>query len=169
MGAGRRRQCRRHHRGRGERMKGPLHPYDSPQPAFTNTPHVTCSRSFPATPMSVPEARNWARSLLSFGGPSPILDDTLLLLSEVVTNAITHSDSGQVTVQIIRLGTTVQVEVTDAGSSTTPAVRTPALADDGGRGLWLVDTLADEWGFQHDNTGGLVWFRMTERGRPLAE
>jgi anti-sigma regulatory factor (Ser/Thr protein kinase) len=104
-----------------------------------------------------------------------MLDDTLLLLSEVVTNAITHSDSahsrsGQVTVQITRLGTTVHVEVTDAGSSTTtPTVHTPALADDGGRGLWLVDALADEWGFQHDDTGGLVWFRMTERGRPLDE
>lgn len=150
-------------------MKGPLHPYDSPRPAFTNTPHATWSRSFPATPRSVPEARDWARSLLSLGGPSPILDDALLLLSEVVTNAITHSDSGhsrsgQVTVQITRLGTTVQVDVADAGSSTTtPAVRTPALANDGGRGLWLVDTLADEWGFQHDKTGGLVWFRLTSR------
>ena len=149
-------------------MKRPLHPYDSPRPMFTNTPHVTYSRSFPATPMSVPKARDWARSLLALGGPSSILDNTLLLLSEVVTNAITHSDSahshsGQVTVQITRLGTTVQVEVTDAGSSTTtPAVRTPALTDDGGRGLWLVDTLADEWGFQHHETSALVWFRLTE-------
>jgi anti-sigma regulatory factor (Ser/Thr protein kinase) len=117
--------------------------------------------------MSVPEARDWARSLLSLGGPSPILDDTLLLLSEVITNAITHSDSshspsGQVTVQITRLGTAIRVEVADAGSSTTPTVRTPTLADDGGRGLWLVDTLADEWGFQHNGTDGLVWFRLTE-------
>jgi anti-sigma regulatory factor (Ser/Thr protein kinase) len=117
--------------------------------------------------MSVPETRDWARSLLSLGGPSPILDDTLLLLSEVLTNSITHSDSGQVTVQITRLGTTIQVDAADAGSSTTtPAVRTPDLADDGGRGLWLVDTLADEWGFQHDETGGLVWFRLTEHDRP---
>ncbi|WP_327105844.1 ATP-binding protein [Nonomuraea glycinis] len=151
-------------------MKGPLHSYDSLRLAFTTTPHATWSRSFPATPMSVPEARDWARSLLSLGGPSPILDDTLLLLSEVVTNAVTHSDSahsrsGQVTVQITRLGTTVQVEVVDAGSSTTtPTIRTPAPADDGGRGLWLVDTFADEWGVQHDETGGLVWFRLTEHG-----
>lgn len=153
-------------------MNRPLHPYDSPRPAFTTTPHVTCSRSFPATPRSVPEARDWARSLLSLSGPSPILDDTLLLLSEVITNAITHSDSGrsrsgQVSVQITRLGTTVHVEVADVGSSTTtPAVRTPAFADDGGRGLWLVDTLADEWRFQHDETGGLVWFRLIEHDCP---
>ncbi|WP_240777935.1 ATP-binding protein [Nonomuraea basaltis] len=68
------------------------------------------------------------------------------------------------TVQIARMGTTVQVEVTDAGSSTTaPAVRAPSLDDDGGRGLWLVDMLAEEWGFQHDETGGSVWFRLTAR------
>lgn len=67
-------------------------------------------------------------------------------------------------VQIIRMGTTVRAEVTDAGSSTTaPIVRIPALTDDHGRGLWLVDMLADAWGFQHDETGGSVWFQLIER------
>jgi len=57
---------------------------------------------------------------------------------------------------------TVHVEVNDAGSSTTtPAVRAPALSDDSGRGLWLVDTLADEWGFHRDENRGSVWFRLT--------
>ncbi|MBF8185058.1 ATP-binding protein [Nonomuraea sp. K274] len=56
------------------------------------------------------------------------------------------------------------MEVIDAGSSTTaPAVRAPALDDDGGRGLWLVDLLAEEWGFQDDETGGSVWFQLTGR------
>ncbi|MEZ7126741.1 ATP-binding protein [Nonomuraea sp. AD125B] len=65
------------------------------------------------------------------GSSCPVLDDVFLLLSEVVTNAVTHSDSsrapiGMVTVQIARIGTAVQVEVADAGSSTTtPAVRAP--------------------------------------------
>ncbi|MEU4226170.1 ATP-binding protein [Nonomuraea sp. NPDC026600] len=100
-----------------------------------NTPHVTWRKEFPVAAISVPEARGWASSLLSVGGPPPFLDDVLLLLSEVVTNAITHSDSAQVAVQITRTGTTVQVEVTDAGfSSTAPVVRAPALDDDGGWG-----------------------------------
>ncbi|MEU7744600.1 ATP-binding protein [Nonomuraea sp. NPDC049158] len=82
---------------------------------------------------------------------------------------LTHSDSahpfgGQVAVQITRIGATVQVEVADAGSATTaPAVRAPTLDDDGGRGLWLVDLLATEWGFRRDETGGSVWFRLAER------
>ncbi|MFG1683288.1 ATP-binding protein [Nonomuraea sp. NPDC049269] len=98
-------------------MKRPLH--DSPRVAFTNAPHVIWRKEFPAVEISVPEARAWAGSVLSVGGPPSFLDDVLLLLSEVVTNAITHSDSRRVTVQITRTGTTVQVEVTDAGSSTT--------------------------------------------------
>ncbi|MFC5824004.1 ATP-binding protein [Nonomuraea insulae] len=132
---------------------------------------MTGLREFPATGISVPAARDWARSLLSLGVPAPVLDDALLLLSEVVTNAITHSDSGcvptgKVTIQILRMGTTVQVEVTDAGSSTSaPVVRAPALDDDTGRGLWMVDMLADAWGFEHDENGASVWFRLTGRER----
>jgi anti-sigma regulatory factor (Ser/Thr protein kinase) len=151
-------------------MRGPLRHYGASSKApFTNMPHATWRREFPATAISVPEARDWAGSLLSVGVPPPFLDDTLLLLSEIVTNAITHSDSahtlgGQVAVQITRTGATVRVEVADAGSfTTTPAVRAPTLDDDGGRGLWLVDLLATEWGFHRDETGGSVWFWLTER------
>ncbi|MFC4015181.1 ATP-binding protein [Nonomuraea purpurea] len=150
-------------------MKGPLRNYyESPQTTFTKAPRPSWNRRFPATEISVSEARDWARSLLSPGTPPPVLDDALLLLSEVVTNAITHSDSGhtpdgQVTVQITRMGAIIQVDVTDSGSATTaPAVRVPTLDDDGGRGLWLVDLLAEEWGFHHDDTGGSVWFRLSE-------
>ncbi|MFD1537994.1 ATP-binding protein [Nonomuraea guangzhouensis] len=145
-------------------MKRPLHNYhDRSRTAFTNAPPVTWRREFPAAEVSVPEARAWAGSVLSVGGPPSFLDDALLLLSEVVTNAITHSGSRRVTVQIARTGTTVQVKVTDAGSSTTaPVVRLPALDDDGGRGLWLVESLAEEWGSCHDETSRLVWFRLAE-------
>ncbi|WP_433517243.1 ATP-binding protein [Nonomuraea sp. CA-143628] len=151
-------------------MTGPLRHYDDPpKTPFTNAPHATWRREFPASAISVPEARDWAGSLLSAGIPPSFLDDALLLLSEVVTNAITHSDSahalgGQVAVQITRIGTTVRVVVADAGSATTaPAVRAPTLDDDGGRGMWLVDLLAEEWGFHRDETGGSVWFRLAER------
>src|ERR1044072_9493408 len=108
MGGGSRGQRRRHHRGGGERMRGPLrHCDDSPKAPFTNVAPATWRREFPATAICVPEAREWAGSLLSVGVPPPFFDDALLLLSEVVTNAITHSDSapalgGQVAVQITR-------------------------------------------------------------------
>ncbi|XVQ84729.1 ATP-binding protein [Microbispora siamensis] len=132
----------------------------------------TWRREFPGVDRSVSAAREWARGLLVGQLRAPVLDDVLLLLSEVVTNAVAHSDSGRtadgrVVVWMVRTPTAVHVEVVDGGSATSaPAVRVPdADADaDGGRGLWLVDLLAGAWGAHQDDAGGSVWFRVA--GRP---
>ncbi|MFD0884381.1 ATP-binding protein [Streptosporangium algeriense] len=126
-------------------------------------------RAFAATPSSVPEARGWARELLeSLDGVScaDLLDDVLLLLSEVVTNAVVHSDSarheeGLVTVRIGVGNGMVHVEVLDAGSETGgPAVREATADGLGGRGLFLVDLLSADWGAHCGEMGGAVWFRV---------
>ncbi|GLW05212.1 ATP-binding protein [Microtetraspora sp. NBRC 13810] len=132
-------------------------------------PPICWRRQFPGKATSVPEVREWARDLLAGRLATPVLDDALLLLSEIVTNAIAHSDSGRtpeerVTVRVIRVSGGVHVEVTDAGSATTaPAVRVPGPEDEGGRGLWLVDLLATAWGTRRGYGRGTVWFRLTER------
>jgi hypothetical protein len=74
---------------------------------------------------------------------------------------------GTVTVRLIRRGAALRVKVTDAGSSTSsPAVHAPALDDGTGRGLWMVDMLADAWGFDRDENGACVWFLFTAPERP---
>ncbi|GAA2878656.1 hypothetical protein GCM10010517_40730 [Streptosporangium fragile] len=106
----------------------------------------------------------WARERLAGRVAAPALDDVLLLPSEPVTNAVTHSDSGRsadgrMTVYVARLPGAVHVEVTDDGS----AAHAPEPDDEGGRGLWLVDLVATAWGSHHDDeAGGSVWFRVTE-------
>ncbi|MDP9849856.1 ATP-binding protein [Streptosporangium lutulentum] len=123
-------------------------------------------REFPGEVSSVPAARTWAHGLLAVRLAPPALDDVLLLLSEVVTNAVTHSDSGRtadgrVTVHVTCDPGAVHVEVTDDGSATsTPVVHVPDPEADGGRGLWLVDLLAAAWGFRHDGMGRSVWFQV---------
>ncbi|MEU4535319.1 ATP-binding protein [Streptosporangium sp. NPDC023825] len=115
---------------------------------------------------SVPEARAWARDLLAEQVGGPVLDDVLLLLSELATNAVAHSDSGRtadgrVTVYVVRTSATVHVEVADDGSDAgAPAVRVPETDDDGGRGLWLVEMVAAGWGSHRDGAGGSVWFQV---------
>ncbi|MFS1298153.1 ATP-binding protein [Streptosporangium longisporum] len=122
---------------------------------------------FPGRVAAVPEVRAWARGLLAGRLTVPVLDDVLLLLSELATNAVTHSDSGRgadgrVTVYVARLPGTVHVEVTDEGSDTSaPAARVPGTDDDGGRGLWLVEAVAAGWGSYRDERGRSVWFRVT--------
>ncbi|GGO25642.1 hypothetical protein GCM10010116_51450 [Microbispora rosea subsp. aerata] len=132
----------------------------------SDAPYGTWRREFPGTGRSVSAAREWARGLLAGQVAAPVLDDVLLLLSEVVTNAVAHTDSGRATdgrvvVWMVRTPTAVHVEVVDGGSATSaPVMRVPDAADDGGRGLWLVDLLAAAWGAHQDDAGGSVWFRV---------
>ncbi|MEU9831943.1 ATP-binding protein [Streptosporangium sp. NPDC048047] len=131
-------------------------------------------REFPGRASSVPAARAWARDLLAVRLAPGVLDDVLLLLSEVVTNAVTHSDSGhtaggRVTVHLSHGSEGVHVEVTDDGSATSaPAVHVPRTDDDGGRGMWLVALLATTWGASgnDDEAGRSVWFEMLRDPSP---
>ncbi|GAA5058002.1 anti-sigma regulatory factor (Ser/Thr protein kinase) [Thermocatellispora tengchongensis] len=123
-------------------------------------------RQFPGTTISVPAAREWVRGLLAGRIAAALLDDISLLLTEVVANAVTHSDSGrtpdgQVAVRVMCGPDGVRGEVSDAGSDRSkPILREPGLDDDGGRGLRLVDLLATAWGCHGDEAGGSVWFRV---------
>jgi anti-sigma regulatory factor (Ser/Thr protein kinase) len=83
-----------------------------------------------------------------------------LLVSEVVTNAVIHSDApalSGILMSARRLDNdTMRVEVTDQGGGFTPAPRDPARPG-GGYGLYLVEKEARRWGV--DRQGGTrVWF-----------
>lgn len=59
--------------------------HDETRTKFPDTSHISGRREFLATEASVSQARDWARDLLCLGTPSLVLDEALLLLSEVVT------------------------------------------------------------------------------------
>jgi serine/threonine-protein kinase RsbW len=109
------------------------------------------ARTFPGTPGKVGEARRFVAHLLQ---GSPFCDDAVVVLSELFTNAVLHTDSGKpgglVTVQVTRWRHGVRIAVTDQGSVSHPVIR--GLGADGepaesGRGLYLAAQLA----------GGLTW------------
>ncbi|MEO3811957.1 ATP-binding protein [Sphaerisporangium sp. B11E5] len=116
-----------------------------------------------AVPESVGLAREFAKRRL--GDLHPVLHDVTLLVSELVTNAVLHSDSGRggsVTVALVDCPDHVHVAVVDAGGVGVPQVRAGALSE-GGRGLWLVEAIAQAWGI-HDHDGGrTVWFQVGHR------
>ncbi|MDF5751359.1 ATP-binding protein [Spongiactinospora sp. TRM90649] len=100
-----------------------------------------------------------------------ILDDLVLMVSELVANAIRHTRSGD---PGGRVGLTVtakdgwaRVEVLDEGSPHTPRVVDHDGPATGGWGLALVARTADTWGFAPDgavvDAGRVVWF---EKGDP---
>jgi serine/threonine-protein kinase RsbW len=129
---------------------------------------VLAADCFPGEAAAVSESRKFVRSVL--GDCWPGLDDVLLMVSEIASNAVRHTASGDgswfdVTVSVIE--NTVRVAIADRGSSSEPR-----MTDDsgerggltGGRGLRIVDALADGWGYGGDELGRVVWFEVT--GKP---
>ncbi|KJK38680.1 regulatory protein [Streptomyces variegatus] len=108
---------------------------------------------------AVPEARRALRELLGQWGKHGQSDVAELLTSELVTNAIVHTDHDAVlTATVGPRG--LRVEVRDFVARR-PRLRVP-VADDGtnGRGLFLVQSLADAWGIRPHGVGKAVWFEL---------
>lgn len=103
------------------------------------------------------------------GLPAPIRDDVLLLVSELVTNAVRHAGAGPerpLHVQLLRGPRWVVVAVADEGPGFAwhPA-GPPAGNESGGRGLFLVDRIADRWGVECTTSRTCVWFEIAyDRG-----
>jgi anti-sigma regulatory factor (Ser/Thr protein kinase) len=83
-----------------------------------------------------------------------------LLTSEVVTNAVVHTDATWVEVRAVRTGNRARVEVADQ-DPTVPSVQPSDPASPGGFGMWLVDRLARAWGVTEiEDDGKFVWFEL---------
>ncbi|WP_193782885.1 SpoIIE family protein phosphatase [Streptomyces sp. E5N91] len=82
-------------------------------------------------------------------------DSVLLLVSELVTNAVRFA-GGPVTVRLIRAGPGLLCEVGDTGNGR-PRLGRGGLLDDGGRGLHVVHRLTTRWGVRWTDTGKVVW------------
>ncbi|MFE9771882.1 ATP-binding protein [Streptomyces sp. NPDC005931] len=111
---------------------------------------------------AVPECRRALRELLRHWGRPEQSEIAELLTSELVTNALVHTDHEAVlTVTVGPRG--VRVEVRDFVSRR-PRLRAPGTGDGThGRGLVLVASLADEWGITPHGVGKAVWFELDAR------
>jgi anti-sigma regulatory factor (Ser/Thr protein kinase) len=117
-------------------------------------------RVFAGERVQVARARDFVAQALS---GHPAADDAVLLTSELATNAVLHTASGDGGVFRVVVGMTgkcVRVEVHDGGSDTAPGVRLPRTPEESGAGLYLVEVLADRWGHGTGPDGRVVWFEM---------
>jgi anti-sigma regulatory factor (Ser/Thr protein kinase) len=100
----------------------------------------------------------------TIGHDHPRADAAILLTSELVTNAVTHSRSrlpgGTIELVVATKSSGLLISVTDNGSDA--KVPTIGVSQDGanGNGLLLVESLADIWGYLHDSARTVVWFRL---------
>jgi anti-sigma regulatory factor (Ser/Thr protein kinase) len=117
------------------------------------------SATFPASPASARAARSFLRDALPGEAEADLTDVILLLVTELVTNAVIHARTS-VHIQVALRGEVVRVDVQDEAPE--PPVRQPASPEAlNGRGLLLLDKLADRWGFEPRPSGKTVWFEVS--------
>ncbi|MCX5008651.1 ATP-binding protein [Streptomyces sp. NBC_00638] len=116
----------------------------------------------------VRRARVLVAARLKFCGLEPLVDDVTLIVSELVTNAIVHSGSTQVTVTFAVVDSVLTISVHDEKQSV-PEIRIAGRDAETGRGLFLVEHITTArggvWGTS--NAGATTWCSLpTAAGRP---
>jgi PAS domain S-box-containing protein len=129
-------------------------------PAGCRPPMATMSVDR-ADPRAARTARDFIARQLTEWGIEELHDTTVLLVSEVVTNALRHT-GGRVEIELCRLAAGVRTEVSDE-TSAPPVQEEQDLLSESGRGVPLMDALSDRWGTAPRGVGKVVWFELDER------
>ncbi|MFH8368054.1 ATP-binding protein [Streptomyces sp. NPDC018031] len=139
---------------------------------------TSSSMAVPHGPADVGRARRRMRGdLQRTGVPDAVIDDAVLILSELLSNACRHgrplgSDGcggGEQGSGDVRAAWRVDryarltVEVTDGGGPTRPVPATPSVTARGGRGLNIISALAEDWGVRDGGGEVTVWATLSAR------
>ncbi|MFJ6515920.1 ATP-binding protein [Streptomyces sp. NPDC091406] len=139
---------------------------------------ASSSMAIPHGPAGVGQARHRMREQLRGNGVSDaVVDDAVLILSELLSNACRHGrplgrhtdvgDGDILAAWRVDTGGGLTVEVTDGGGPTRPVPATPSVTARGGRGLNIISALAQEWGVRDDSSGEVtVWALVSSKKPP---
>ncbi|KOU32756.1 phosphatase [Streptomyces sp. WM6372] len=120
-----------------------------------------------AEPERIAGARRQIRELLHDWADAEQVDSAVLMVSEMVTNVLMHTDGDALLVAeaVGELGTRrLRIEVADA-SDELPHKRHPGEMASSGRGVLLMEMLADTWGVDPRGEGKSIWFEMDEQAK----
>ncbi|MCX4981978.1 SpoIIE family protein phosphatase [Streptomyces sp. NBC_00572] len=135
-----------------------------PGGARTEAPRRTLMTIAQAEPERIAEAREQMRQLLHDWADEDQLDSAVLMVSEMVTNVLVHTDGDALFVAEVACGEKsrrLRVEVSDT-SDELPHKRHPGEMASSGRGLLLMEMLADAWGVDPRGEGKAIWFELNE-------
>ena len=114
---------------------------------------------------SVSAVRRFVREASRAVGAPVDADVVELLASELAANAVALS-AGEITITVRCRDGVLRVEVRDFGYGRPEVTRPDPSDTSGGRGLMIVESLADTWGVDEFLPGKIVWFELTaEPGR----
>ncbi|MER5886046.1 SpoIIE family protein phosphatase [Streptomyces sp. NPDC001941] len=127
-------------------------------------PRRTAMTVAQAEPERIAAARQQLRQLLHDWTDEEQVDSAVLMVSEMVTNVLVHTDGDALLVAEVTCspaGRRVRVEVAD-GSDELPHRRQPGEMASSGRGLVLMEMLAHAWGVDPRGAGKSIWFELFE-------
>lgn len=117
--------------------------------------------AFSAEPDEVAALRRIMRLHLDLWGLREVTDTAQLCVSELVSNVITHVGPGTPTTLAVSMnGTRLRIEVHDPDSRALPTLLEAGVDSEGGRGMALVDALADRWGVQLHPDRKVTWCEL---------
>ncbi|MFE6783795.1 SpoIIE family protein phosphatase [Streptomyces sp. NPDC057680] len=135
-----------------------------PVGTLPEAPRRTLMTIAQAEPERIAAAREQVRQLLHDWRDEDQLDSAVLMVSEMVTNVLVHTDGDALLVAEVACGEKarrLRVEVSD-GSDELPHKRHPGEMASSGRGLVLMEMLADAWGVDPRGEGKAIWFELNE-------
>ena len=114
------------------------------------------------------QARHRLTAALTGSIPPALLADVISVAAELIANAVRHAEPlpGGVVRLAWRLRTSegkrlIEVRVTDGGAPQLPRPRSASGDEADGRGLTIVEALADRWGVDKDGLGQSVWAELS--------
>ncbi len=112
----------------------------------------------PARPSSAGVAREVVTWQLREWHIDSLAEDAAVVITELISNAVRHAQT-ELELKMVHLPQGVRLEVRD-GSQAPPIRRPAGHADEGGRGLHLVDALSTRYGVDAEDGGKRVWVEM---------
>ena len=139
---------------------------ESSGPSAASGPQRAWESELPAAGQAAGLARQETREVLSAWQLSHLEETAVLLVSELVTNAVRHArTAGWLALRLETAGNGLRIEVHDADSRW-PRPATPDTLDESGFGFVLVDALTDKWGVSDTALGKAVWAEIGTQAPP---
>ncbi|MFC9637526.1 ATP-binding protein [Streptomyces mirabilis] len=143
------------HQALWSRTLAPVRPFDAPRGRATDW---DASWPLPRELTSVRRGRRLVTAQLDDWGLQDLADTAELLVSELVTNALCHT-RGPLRLNLQVRDSRLRCEVEDT-DPTGPVRRVVDADAEGGRGIDLLDLLAEAWGSASTATGKTMWFQL---------
>ncbi|MER5913839.1 ATP-binding protein [Streptomyces sp. NPDC001982] len=120
--------------------------------------HPTYSQTFPCEPSTAEIGRELVRDVLGVWHLDDLADRAALIITELIANASRHTPCPRIRLIFGRPSATrVRVGVVDEEPSRLPALSQADEGDESGRGLLLIDAVADRWGYDLQGSGRRPW------------